>query len=93
MTQDGFRPIGSLTIGDALASTDGQPSTVTGIYPQGRKQVYRITLADGRTLRAAADHLWLSKLHWHPAGSVRDTQTLKRLISQGHRVEIPALPG
>lgn len=93
LTPDGYRPIGSLTIGDAIASTDGAPSTVTGIYPQGRKQVFKITLADGRTVRATADHLWLSKLHRHPTGSVRDTQTLKRQLSQGHRVEIPALPG
>jgi hypothetical protein len=56
LTLDGYRPIGSLAIGDTLASIDGQTSTVTGIYPQGRKQVFKITLADGRTVRAT-DHI------------------------------------
>ena len=40
-------------VGDALASIDGAPSIVTGIYPQGVRQVYRITFSDGRSAEAA----------------------------------------
>ncbi len=47
-TPDGWRPIGSLAIGAAVNGPDSQSSTVTGVYPQGRKQVFKITLADGR---------------------------------------------
>lgn len=91
LTPDGYRTIGSLTTGDALSSIDGQTSTVAGTYPQGRKQVFKITLADGRTVRATEDHLWLAKQHWQPSGMVRATWQIQRLLSQGHKIEIPAL--
>jgi len=58
LTATGFRPMGDLRVGDALASVDGQPSYVTGIYPQGQRQVYRLTFADGRSTECCAEHLW-----------------------------------
>src|SRR4051812_18502937 len=44
LTSRGFRAMGALRVGDELASVDGAPSRVVGIYPQGRRQVYRVTL-------------------------------------------------
>ncbi len=59
LTSDGrWKAMGELGIGDELASVDGEPSRVTGIFPQGTRQVYRITLADGRSTEACAEHLW-----------------------------------
>jgi replicative DNA helicase len=58
LTTSGFRPMGELSLGDQLVSVDGNSSQVTGIYPQGFRQVYRITLADGRTTECCAEHLW-----------------------------------
>ncbi|WP_171165940.1 replicative DNA helicase [Usitatibacter palustris] len=54
----GWREMGSLQVGDALASADGHPSIVTGIFPQGVRQVYRITFSDGRSAECCAEHLW-----------------------------------
>jgi replicative DNA helicase len=50
--------MGDLNIGDQIASTDGRDSRVVGIFPQGKKQIYRVTLSDGRTCEACAEHLW-----------------------------------
>lgn len=50
--------MGELSIGDALASIDGTPSIVTGVFPQGRKQVLRVTFSDGRSTECCAEHLW-----------------------------------
>ncbi|HEV7784983.1 MAG TPA: DnaB-like helicase N-terminal domain-containing protein, partial [Thermoanaerobaculia bacterium] len=47
-TLTGWKDMGALEVGDALASVDGAPSIVTGIYPQGMRQTYRITFSDGR---------------------------------------------
>lgn len=58
LTATGFKPMGDLRVGDALASVDGAPSFVTGIYPQGERQVYRLTFADGRSTECCAEHLW-----------------------------------
>src|SRR5688500_1532138 len=58
LTSDGFKRMAHLRVGDALASVDGEPSRVEGIYPQGSRQVYRVTFADGRSTECCAEHLW-----------------------------------
>ena len=57
-TRTGWMRMGKLQIGDALASIDGEPSIVTGIFPQGSRLVYRLTFSDGRSAEACAEHLW-----------------------------------
>ncbi|QUT04828.1 hypothetical protein KFK14_17580 [Sphingobium phenoxybenzoativorans] len=52
LTPTGWVQMGSLNIGDELASHDGAASEVTGIFPQGERQVYRITLSDGLSIGA-----------------------------------------
>lgn len=58
LTPDGFRALGSLEVGDLVVGSDGLPTPVIGIYPQGRKQVYRITTQDGASTLACGEHLW-----------------------------------
>ena len=57
-TRDGWKSMGDLRVGDSLASVDGRTSHVTGIYPQGRRQVYRVSFSDGRSAECCAEHLW-----------------------------------
>ncbi len=75
LTATGFRPMGDLRVGDALASVDGQPSYVTGIYPQGQRQVYRLTFADGRSTECCAEHLW--RVHFRQWESPRVLSTAR----------------
>ena len=58
LTCGGWAEMGSLKVGDALASVDGKTSIVTGVFPQGDKQVFRVTFTDGRTTECCDDHLW-----------------------------------
>lgn len=58
LTHDGFVAMGELKVGDELASIDGAPSRVVGVYPQGERQVYRVTLSDGRSTECCNEHLW-----------------------------------
>ncbi|MEI8304276.1 MAG: replicative DNA helicase [Burkholderiales bacterium] len=57
-TPQGWARIDSLRVGDALASVDGRASRVTGVYPQGRRPVWRLRFSDGRQAIACAEHLW-----------------------------------
>jgi len=57
-TVDGWKLMGDLHFGDRLASADGQHSMVTGIYPQGIKQIYTVTFSDGREAECCDEHLW-----------------------------------
>ena len=59
LTPDGFRPIGDLRVGDLVTGSDGRPTPVLGVYPQGRKQVYRVTTSDGASTLACGEHLWI----------------------------------
>jgi phosphate starvation-inducible PhoH-like protein len=58
LTPDGFRPIGELAVGDLVIGSDGKPTPVLGVYPQGEKDIYRVTTQDGASTLASGDHLW-----------------------------------
>ena len=58
MTLDGWREIGSLKVGDQVMGSDGFPTKVTGVFPQGVKDAYRVTMTDGTSTRCCAEHLW-----------------------------------
>ena len=58
LTPDGFRSIGSLAVGDLVVASDGKPTPVLGVYPQGEKDIYRVTTQDGALTLASGDHLW-----------------------------------
>jgi phage terminase large subunit-like protein len=58
-TPSGWRPIEGLSVGDDVIAGDGSITTVTGVYPQGRKPLYRMTFDQGETIDCCAEHLWL----------------------------------
>ena len=58
LTPDGWRPIGDLAVGDLVISSSGEPTPVIGVYPQGEKDIYRVTAQDGASTHCSGDHLW-----------------------------------
>jgi phosphate starvation-inducible PhoH-like protein len=58
LTPLGFRPIGSLAVGDHVIGSNGLPTAVLGVFPQGRKEVYRVQTQDGASTLACGEHLW-----------------------------------
>jgi len=58
LTPEGFRPIGDLQVGDLVAGSDGTPTPVLGVFPQGRKEVFRVRTQDGASTVACGEHLW-----------------------------------
>src|SRR4051794_10918031 len=58
LTPNGFLPIGTLQVGDLVVGSDGLPTPVLGVYPQGKKVVYRVTTQDGASTLACGEHLW-----------------------------------
>lgn len=89
--------MGDLRLGDELASIDGAPSRVAGIFPQGRRRLYRITLGDGRSTRACAEHLWLVNSSKIEGGSrVVSTERLAEMMRAKRfqrRVSLPLVSG
>ncbi|MGH9841044.1 MAG: PhoH family protein [Blastocatellia bacterium] len=61
LTLNGWRRMGDIQIGDEIIGSDGKPTEVTGVFPQGEKTVYRLAMTDGASAVACAEHLWQVK--------------------------------
>jgi phosphate starvation-inducible PhoH-like protein len=58
LTPSGFRPIGEVRVGQYVIGSDGSPTEVVGVFPQGRKEIYRVRATDGGSTRCCGEHLW-----------------------------------
>ncbi len=57
-TPDGFTEIGKLSIGDIVFDENGIQCHVTGVYPQGKRDIFRVKFSDNSYLDADKEHLW-----------------------------------
>src|SRR3954470_22872085 len=95
LTPDGFRPIGSLEVGDLVIGSDGRPTPVLGVYPQGRKEVFRVATQDGAATLARAHPLWFvtsrnDRRHGKPGRVVTTSDMIGNLRYQHQRrYELP----
>jgi AAA domain len=60
LTPSGFVPIESLKVGDFVIGSDGGPTRVTGVFPQGSKPLCRFIADDGAYVVCSEDHLWVT---------------------------------
>ena len=92
LTPDGWRPIGDLRVGDLVVGSGGEPTPVLGVYPQGEKDVYRVTAQDGASTLCCAEHLWTvrasSEGHGDAPWQVLETQ---EIAGGAARYELPLL--
>ena len=58
LTPTGWRAIGSLAVGDLVVGSDGRATPVLGVFPQGRREVFRLVTQDRASTRCCAEHLW-----------------------------------
>jgi phosphate starvation-inducible protein PhoH and related proteins len=95
LTPLGWRPIGSLEVGDYVIGSDGQATQVLSIHPQGVKDVYRVTMTDGSSTLACAEHLWSvktpsDKRRSKPARILETRQMASKLrVAHQHAYELP----
>jgi len=99
LTPEGFRPIGELRVGDLVIGSDGAPTPVLGVYPQGVKDVYRVTAQDGAWTLCCGEHLWnvrtaSDKRRGKPWRTLETKEMIGRLrAAQARRFELPLLSG
>jgi phosphate starvation-inducible protein PhoH and related proteins len=97
LTPDGFRPIGSLRVGDLVTGSDGRPTPVIGVYPQGPKPIYRVRTQDGASTLCCGEHLWEvftpEDRRRSKAGRVLETREMIGRLRRAHqhRYELPVL--
>jgi phosphate starvation-inducible PhoH-like protein len=97
LTPNGFRPIGELQVGDFVIGSDGNPTEVLGVYPQGFKEIYRVSTQDGSSTLASGDHLWSvytrsDRRRGKPARVLQTKEMIGNLrAAHYHRYELPLL--
>ena len=52
------RFIGDVKKGDIIIGGDGKPTSIIGVYPQGKVDLYKVSFEDGRSIICCKDHLW-----------------------------------
>ncbi len=97
MTPNGWRRMGEIEVGDLVIGSNGQPVEVTGVFPQGKKEIYRLTMTDGSSTVACAEHLWQvrtmeDKRRQRPP-RILETQEMIGNVRRHHqyRYELPVL--
>jgi phosphate starvation-inducible PhoH-like protein len=95
LTPSGFQPIGRLSVGDLVIGSDGCPTPVLGVYPQGRREVFRVAAQDGASTLCCGEHLWaVATRHDRWRGKPLRVLETREMIGQlraahYHRFELP----
>lgn len=82
LTTTGWKKMGEIQIGEKLASVDGRESLVNGVFPQGKKDIYRVTFSDGRSMECCNEHLWEVHFRTWETPRVLTTQDVSELITK-----------
>lgn len=61
LTPNGWIRMGDVNVGDYVIGYDGLPKKVTGVYPQGLKDIYEIEFSDGTIAKSCLEHYWKVK--------------------------------
>ena len=61
LTPYGFKKMGDLNVGDLVSTPNGENASIIGIFPQGEKDIYKVSFSDGSFTECCEDHLWATK--------------------------------
>lgn len=81
LTPNGFVKMGDIKVGDEIISATNQIASVLGVYPQGAKDIYELTLDDGSTCRCCGEHLWKVQTHEDRQNNQYRTIMLQEMIN------------
>ena len=88
LTSNGFVPMRDIKVGSKVFDEKGRECNVLAVFPQGKKQVYRVHFEDGTYVDCCKDHLWKFKtsddIQRHNDWRIETTeQLLQRPIKRG----------
>ena len=88
---NGWKRMGDIELHDEVITRDGSTCLVTGVFPQGEKDIYRVTFRDSRYVDAGLEHQWLVfNEQWSsPKWRVINTQELIYLHEKARNQKSP----
>lgn len=97
-TPFGFRKMGDMKVGQMIHHPSGSLTKVIAVYPQGEKEIVRITFSDDSYTECCLEHLWLiwegrrkSKFTIKTGidNKVATTEQIEKLVKSGRNIYIP----
>ena len=85
LTPTGWVKISDLKFGDEVMTPDNEVTNVTGVYPQGKVDLYEVTLLDGRKSICCGDHLWEC---WDARRAKRTVRKTSELIERIKHINV-----
>lgn len=58
LTPTGWKLMCDIAVGDMVIAVDGSQVPVTGVYPQGEKEIFEVGFSDGSKTKCCDEHLW-----------------------------------
>lgn len=95
VSPQGYVNMGDIQLGDRVIGSNGKPTEVLGIYPQGELDIYKVSFSDGTSVECSADHLWSTmSLNQKRSGnySVRTTQEIAETLKNKWGQKIHRIP-
>ncbi len=82
-TPDGWKPMGAIRKGAFVTGSNGLPTEVLQVHPQGVMPCFRVTMSDGVWVETTAEHVWSIQ--------TENDRTRKRPFRQATTAEIADL--
>ena len=95
LAPEGFRRIGDLEVGDLVIGSEGKPTPILGVYPQGFKEIFHVRTQDGASTLCCGEHLWAvstpaDRRRGRPHRVLETREMVGNLRSyHNHRFELP----
>jgi len=78
VTPEGMKTMGDMKVGSEVIDWDGNVVKVKGVFPQGEKDIYKVTFSDGTSTECCDEHLWWVR---HYSNTKKDEWTVLPLKS------------
>ena len=78
LTPSGWKTMGEMNVGDEVINPDGGTARIVATYPQGEREIYKVTFSDGSTTECDREHLWEIGF----AGQKRTVRTLGDILDK-----------
>lgn len=87
LTPDGWVLMGDIKVGDVVITPTGDIETVIGVYPQGKRPIYRFVTDRGRKTRCDLEHLW--KVYRNDKWVIEETSQIKANLKNKIKTYVP----
>lgn len=91
LTREGYVPARHIKQGDIVYDRDGKETEVVGVYPQGKRDCYRLKFTDGKSAIFDDQHLHIIKPRGDRDERVESTKEIFRKRHYLNKAQIPAI--